>query len=131
MPCRPLKLIIYHSPLFSAHWSLFIPSIQDSNIGKRIHVVGDSLNGFTHEFVRNENLEDETRSYSLIDIGEVDAEIVADAAADTGRDSEIRDAAAVDELERLALEVPAPMKTLRAAADVVSSAYHAGMSHLC
>lgn len=62
-PATPLYVLIPPSPVFAAHWSFFIPNLLDydlisrrheeSNIGRRIHVSGDRLNGFRLEVVRN------------------------------------------------------------------------------
>lgn len=38
------------SPLFPAHWSLWIAYAGTSGRGNRIHVTGDALNGFQHDF---------------------------------------------------------------------------------
>lgn len=61
-----LYILIPPSPLFAAHWSLFIPELlpydnitkrhEESNIGRRIHVSGDRLNGFHLEIIRNYNI---------------------------------------------------------------------------
>lgn len=54
----PLHVLAPPSRLFAAHWSLFLPDLnngdpqQESSIGTRIHVVGDRLGGFRLEIVR-------------------------------------------------------------------------------
>lgn len=52
LPVLPVYVLIPPSPLFAAHWSLFIPNTEDSNLGRRIHVAGDRLNGFKLEIIR-------------------------------------------------------------------------------
>lgn len=58
-----LYVLIPPSPLFAAHWSFFLPQscsydpvkkrYQESTKGRRIHVSGDRLNGFTLEIIRD------------------------------------------------------------------------------
>jgi hypothetical protein len=65
---RPVYLIIYHSPIFAAHWALWIPSYDQDVIGqtgKIINVQGSPCEGFIHEFERNYDLSTESRSHSL------------------------------------------------------------------
>ena len=64
-PSTTLYMLIPPSPLFAAHWSLFLPDIlpydprtrrhEESNLGTRIHVTGDRLKGFQLEIVRQYN----------------------------------------------------------------------------
>ncbi|RMZ07222.1 hypothetical protein D0864_02046 [Hortaea werneckii] len=55
---RTIHVLVPPSRLFAAHWSLFLPDVnngdpkQESNTGTRIHVVGDRLGGFQLEIVR-------------------------------------------------------------------------------
>lgn len=67
-----LYVLIPPSPLFVAHWSLFVPDRVTSNgtgsqqnkgrgIGRRIHVAGDRLNGFRLEIVRQYDVEKHER----------------------------------------------------------------------
>lgn len=114
---RKLFLIVYKSPLFPAHWSLWIPSLADPNIGKRIHVTGDVYSGFEHEFVRNYNLENDTRTQVSIMLGEVDDKHVVDDedSPDLKNDDEERDQTPRDRIEEIALEVPAPGPSMNSA----------------
>lgn len=58
----PLYVVVPPSPLFAAHWSLFIPDSSLHSLGarvgalpttgRRIHVSGDRLNGFSLEIIR-------------------------------------------------------------------------------
>lgn len=59
---RKLYMLIPPSPLFAAHWSFFVPDAlpfnpktqrhEESEMGTRIHVSGDRLNGFELEIIR-------------------------------------------------------------------------------
>ncbi|GAB1732855.1 hypothetical protein NU195Hw_Modified_445t1 [Hortaea werneckii] len=55
---RTLQVLVPPSRLFAAHWSLFLPDLnngdpkQEPSTGTRIHVVGDRLGGFRLEIVR-------------------------------------------------------------------------------
>ncbi|OTA39309.1 hypothetical protein BTJ68_00781 [Hortaea werneckii EXF-2000] len=55
---RTLHVLAPPSRLFAAHWSLFLPDLnnddlkQESSTGTRIHVVGDRLSEFRFEIVR-------------------------------------------------------------------------------
>lgn len=58
-PSATLYILLPPSPLFAAHWSLFIPDTDtrtESDQGRRIHVSGDRLNGFHLEIIRNYNV---------------------------------------------------------------------------
>lgn len=117
-PKQPLFLIIYPSPLFAAHWSLFLPTPPNESLGTRIHVTGSSLSGFTHEFVRSYDLSDESRAYKLLPLPDVDSEFVTDSGVERGscdqdNGAETTNARPASELERIALEVPAPGKSLK------------------
>lgn len=65
--CSPHATTVYilvpPSPLFAAHWSLFLPrststasGASQCDNGLRIHVAGDLLNGFLLEIVRDYNI---------------------------------------------------------------------------
>lgn len=53
-------MVVPPSPLFAAHWSIFLPDRHDPNdrhnmepmTGRRVHVAGDRLNGFGLEIIR-------------------------------------------------------------------------------
>lgn len=58
---RTLSLLSYTpSPLFPAHWSLWVPNLGGTE-GTRLHVTGDTRNGFIHEFERNYNPNEDGR----------------------------------------------------------------------
>jgi len=53
---RPIYLVVYHSPLFAAHWALWVRHYETNNeqrLGKIMHVQGSANQGFVHEFMRN------------------------------------------------------------------------------
>lgn len=119
---RKVFLIVYRSPLFPAHWSLWIPSLADPNIGKRIHVTGDVHSGFKHEFVRNHDLRTETRTHVVILIGEVDDRHVVDDDTDLkdGEERfEKRDKSPRDHIEEIALSAIAPGPSMNSASSNV------------
>ncbi|KUJ07754.1 uncharacterized protein LY89DRAFT_660007 [Mollisia scopiformis] len=115
-PKRPIYIISYTSPLFPAHWSLWIPSSYNSltktpgTSGKRIHVTGDALNGFTHEFSRNYDIDDDSRAKTIHFISWVEAVNVVD--GDDAGDP-VEDVVATDKMEEWALKVEAPGRSLR------------------
>ncbi|KAF2789067.1 hypothetical protein K505DRAFT_285057 [Melanomma pulvis-pyrius CBS 109.77] len=85
-----LKLVVYHSPLFAAHWALFLPTHTNSKIGKRIHADGSPASGFEVLFESEYDIRECTQSYEVIELG-----VVEDA-----------------DLERIARSVNAPGKSL-------------------
>lgn len=103
---RPIYLIIYTSTLFPAHWSLWIPSLSDPSIGKRLHAEGDAATGFKTVFERGYVLHEDTRKYQCLLLGEVSDEYVLDV------DGQECDSIAHDDLERILLSVPAPGASL-------------------
>ena len=76
---RELYLVVYNRPLFKAHWALFVPSIDNASVGKKIHAVGDALAGFSVAFDRNYNLGTTTRSHSLVHLGHIGAAYIDEA----------------------------------------------------
>ncbi|KAF9047144.1 hypothetical protein BDZ89DRAFT_1007296 [Hymenopellis radicata] len=114
---RQISLIVYHSPLFPAHWSLYIPSAADSGIGKIVHATGDARNGFVHELKRGYRPADDERAYSIIPIALVSSSHVVDVHSNSGLvvhtapDEDLL-MLAVDDVERVLLSVPAPSKSL-------------------
>lgn len=116
---RPISLLIFPSPLFPAHWSLFIPSPTPTtkSIGTRIHVHGDARAGFAHEFVRGYDVSRSTLGDKLVPLGVVDEAVLAEGEGEGGQEydgvqTETRDVDARNELERIALRVPAPGPSL-------------------
>ncbi|TVY14659.1 hypothetical protein LARI1_G005936 [Lachnellula arida] len=110
---RPVYLIIYHSPIFAAHWALWIPSYEEEVIGKTgkiINVQGSPSEGFAHEFERNYDLASETRRHSVKLLSLVDSKNIIDTTGDYSTDN-----TAIDILESSALTIKAPGPSLRSA----------------
>lgn len=118
---RDIYLIVYHSPLFPAHWALWIPSANNSQIGKKLHVFGDVANGFEHEFQRNYNPFNDQLKHSLVLLAEVEEKNVVDVPGDGSQTS---DKNAMDDIERVALATLAPSKSLKASTDGVGHLFH-------
>ncbi|RDL39283.1 uncharacterized protein BP5553_03623 [Venustampulla echinocandica] len=112
---RPIYLVSYNNRLFPAHWGLWVPSYEAGeagNMGKVIHVEGDARNGFVHGFKRNYDMATSERAKELVLLGWTDSVNVV------GGDNYgplVIDTIATDVIERLALDVPAPGPSLRAA----------------
>jgi hypothetical protein len=113
---RDVYLIIYHSPLFPAHWALWIPYANNSQIGKKLHVFGDAAQGFEHEFQRNYSPAGTQRKHSLVLLAKVEDRYVVDVPGDGSQSS---DKDAVDDIERKVLATIAPPKSLNSSADGV------------
>ncbi|KAI4591918.1 hypothetical protein KJ359_012104 [Pestalotiopsis sp. 9143b] len=77
-----IYVLVYHEPLFAAHWSLWIPQIDPSgrekHIGDRIHATGDRLNGFIYEYDRDYNVKEDDRHPSRFPIASVPDEHLND-----------------------------------------------------
>ncbi|GLB35867.1 hypothetical protein LshimejAT787_0301550 [Lyophyllum shimeji] len=114
---RDTYLIVYKSPLFAAHWSLFIPfkssSQPDKGVGKIIHAVGSLAEGFTVEFKRHYRPAMDSRSKTFVALGPVAEEYFKDA-GDLDA-AETVDVSPIDDLERRAMLVPPPGKSLHSA----------------
>ncbi|KAF2827132.1 hypothetical protein CC86DRAFT_466857 [Ophiobolus disseminans] len=110
---RTVHLIVYNSPLFPAHWGLWIPQEDgDQNIGKLIHATGDARTGFQVAFKRNYDLGTTSRSYQLLPLAQVADQHVVDVKGDGSKGT---DTIAHDYLEQVALSIPAPGRSLRSA----------------
>jgi hypothetical protein len=98
---RTLSLLIFSSPLFPVHRSLWILSTSTPHIGKRLHATGSEI-----AFERNYNIDTETRRYQILSLGEVlDDAFVMDVKGDG---SESTDQVASDYLEDVVRGVEAP-----------------------
>ncbi|KAF7973079.1 hypothetical protein HWV62_16274, partial [Athelia sp. TMB] len=104
---RPVYLLVFNSPLFPAHWAMYIPS-QCS--GKLINVRGDPGLGFWHEFERNYDPNCTRDKKTLLHLCDVKDKHLLDVPGD-GNPS--IDTNAVDDIERVALCLNPPPKTLR------------------
>ncbi|EFQ99622.1 hypothetical protein MGYG_02635 [Nannizzia gypsea CBS 118893] len=108
---RDILLIIYNRSLFKAHWAIYVPSLAEPGVGKKIHVYGDVLNGFTLQFLRNYALKSETLAHQEVLIQQVKDEFVLDGPGG----EECSDILASDRIEEVALSVAAPWPSLNSA----------------
>lgn len=109
---RPIQLLVYNSRLFNAHWSIFVPRVDDPDVGSRLHATGSVVGGFTLEFVRNYSILSDTRPLQRIDL----AVVPWDCIKDTAGDEEIVDTGRVtpiDRLEEVIITIPAPGPSMR------------------
>lgn len=114
---RTVYLIIYNSPVFPAHWGLWIPSLNDSGTGKFIEAEGDSANGFRIVFQRNHVVDATRRRYQSLPLAHVSDHHVVDVEGDGSLKS---DSTAHDNLEQVLLSVPAPGASLVSSSSQVS-----------
>jgi hypothetical protein len=113
---RTVYLVIYNSPLFPAHWGLWIPSADKTGLGKFLHTPGDAANGFETVFERNYDLSATTRSHQVMELAQVLDRYVVDVKGDGSR---AQDQIAHDYLEQVVLSVPAPGPSLVSATSQV------------
>jgi len=113
---RTVYLLVFNSPLFPAHWGLWIPSVEKPNIGKLLNATGDAATGFEIGFERNYDLGAITLRHQILQLAEVLDHHVVDV---TGDGSPAKDQTAHDYLEQVALRVPAPARSLVPAASEV------------
>jgi hypothetical protein len=114
---RTVHLIVFRSLLFAARWGLWIPSTNNPDIGKYLHATGDPANGLQVAFKRNYDLGDKSRPYQLLELAQVLDHYVVDV---NGDGSESEDQTAHDYLEEIALNIPAPRRSLISATTPVS-----------
>lgn len=110
------------SPLFHAHWALFIPDQARPQCGTVLNVRGDPLNGFVHEFERGYvPSEDPEKPPTVLKLGAIaERLIMSEGTAPDGKD-----ATAYNQLESLALSIDAPGRSLgRGASKDVSLKLH-------
>ncbi|KAI0534870.1 hypothetical protein GGR58DRAFT_480990 [Xylaria digitata] len=106
---RTICLIVYKSPLFPAHWALWVPSEADPNIGKRIHAEGNAAAGFRLSFNRNYDVTTESRRYETLVVAKVGAGLLIDTPGD---EMNSVDAEPQDMVEKVAAKVPTPGPSL-------------------
>lgn len=105
------------SPLFHAHWAICVPDQAKPTCGTVLNVRGDAFKGFVHEFERGYiPSEDQDKPPKVLKLGAIEKSLIEfeDAAPDG------KDTTACNRLERLALSVDAPGRSLgrRASKDV-------------
>lgn len=111
------------SPLFHAHWALFIPDQARPHCGTVLNVRGDPLNGFVHEFERGYiPSEDPEKPPKVLKLGTTAERLIR--SEDTAPDG--KDATAYNQLESLALSIDAPGRSLGrgASKDVSLKSHH-------
>ncbi|CAE6406881.1 unnamed protein product [Rhizoctonia solani] len=102
---RSIYILIFHSPIFPAHWALWIPSLSQPKIGKIINAVGDPSSGFVREIERQYNPGSVSGSKSTVLLSNrVDAKHILD--------SDSSGPEPVDEVEKIAAGIPPPEKSL-------------------
>ncbi|KAF8161523.1 hypothetical protein B0H34DRAFT_383221 [Crassisporium funariophilum] len=117
---RPVYLIVYNSPIFPAHWAMWIPKLANENMGKLLQVEGDPATGFEYDFQENYDLQVIIRSHELVKLADVDKKFAVDFLE--GRDEEdgtdpvgaIR-SMAMDEMTKVARRIPPPLPSLKSA----------------
>ncbi|CDO77623.1 hypothetical protein BN946_scf184946.g16 [Trametes cinnabarina] len=107
---RRAYLVVFHSPLFKAHLVLIIPN-SNSNyaVGTMIHVAGSVSAGFNHKIRRRYDLGQTHRNYTVIEIGTVTAEAIQTFPTFNPQ----YPAMASNQMEQVALSIPAPGPSLR------------------
>ncbi|RYP70655.1 hypothetical protein DL769_004901 [Monosporascus sp. CRB-8-3] len=113
---RTLYLLSYIlSPLFPAHWSVWVPYRASdgtaSKKGTRLHVTGDSRNGFAHDFDRDYDPDEDDRRPRAGAAARIEERHVVDPPTPGGAGAH----GAYNLLERVALSIPAPGPSMRAA----------------
>lgn len=105
MATRTLSLVAFRqSARQRAHFAIFVPSDVGSRRGTLIHVVGAPMAGYTLEFKRNYCPEESTQPHSIVAIGAVYSENIADSVGDV----QSVDSTPRGNVERAAAQVPPP-----------------------
>lgn len=114
-----LHLIVHHRTPFNGHWSLFVPTQHDGNIGARYEAVGDVRNGFEHEVTREWNMKEDSRTKSVLLLGEVSIVGEGSAEALDGANATENEGVveARDTFEAVVLGVPAPGPGMRSSGE--------------
>ncbi|KAF2635919.1 hypothetical protein P280DRAFT_461099, partial [Massarina eburnea CBS 473.64] len=110
---RTIHLAIFNSPIFPAHWALWIPHLDTANIGKLLEADGDAANSFEICFHRNYDLGGDSRRHQILPPGEVDDDLLVDVKGDR---TQTVDRIAHDRFEEITLSVAAPKPSLVSAA---------------
>lgn len=110
---RPVYLIVYPSPLFPAHWALWLPyytNESEGSVGKYINILGDSSTGFSLDIRRSYDLTTTSSKKSQILLCQIDTRHVVDVA-----DPWLPNSTPVDAVEEVASSVQPPGTSLRSA----------------
>ncbi|KAG9097842.1 hypothetical protein FRC06_007124 [Ceratobasidium sp. 370] len=111
---RSVYLLVFRSPVFPAHWALWVPRLDDPHVGKIISAVGDPLTGFVHEIQRSFSLGSPNSMLPILLCNTVERNHVVDGELD--QESTV-DTGATDSLEDVAFTVTPPSKSLNSVAD--------------
>jgi hypothetical protein len=104
MTTRTLQLVVYrNSPTQRAHFAIYVPSVN-LEVGTLIHAVGAPMAGYRLEFKRNYSPGESQQPHTMVPIGEVDVQNIADSATTTRS----TDSTPKDNLENAASQVPTP-----------------------
>jgi hypothetical protein len=110
---RTLYVLVYPSRLFAAHWSFWLPYLDDNGheteIGDRPHATGDRLNGFEYEYVQDYNVKEDDRHSTTFPIGLISATHLSEDGA--GSDVEAG-TGVLNAFDKACREVPAPDPSL-------------------
>ncbi|KAB5547352.1 hypothetical protein GE09DRAFT_208882 [Coniochaeta sp. 2T2.1] len=114
---RTLYVLVYPSRLFAAHWSFWIPYLdadgRESDVGDRIHVTGDRLNGFQYEHLRHYNVREDERLPNSFPIGLLDpASVEKGNGHDWGISGVAEEITPVNRFDKVCREVEAPGPSL-------------------
>jgi len=90
-----------------AHWAIFVPTIDSSTKGKVIQVTGNPFMGFTLEFKRNYDIENESRAHHMLPLALIDDKHIGDSTID-GNGGSSTDSNARDKLESEAKKIVPP-----------------------
>lgn len=105
---QTLYVHVFPSRLFAAHWSFWIPCIDDTgaeqDTGYRIHVTGDRLNGFKYEYINDYDPREDDRLPKAHAIGRIPAAALR---RPESEDKELDCANVLDQALR-AIEAPGP-----------------------
>ncbi|OOQ84590.1 hypothetical protein PEBR_29637 [Penicillium brasilianum] len=106
---RPIYLAAFKNYGYPAHWAIFVPNTQAGNVGKLIHVIGSSTNGFFLEFKRNYDFSTTRSEYQMIHLADVEERFVARPVANAPKET---DTTPRDRLEMAAKIVDPPPRSL-------------------
>jgi len=87
-----------------AHWAIFVPTIDSSTKGKVIQVTGNPFMGFTLDFKRNYDIENDSRAHHMLTLALIDDKHISDGAI-YGDGGSSTDSNALDILEAEAKEL--------------------------
>ena len=117
---QTLYVLVYPSRLFAAHWSFWLPRIEEASgreldIGDRVHVTGDRLNGFRYEYVRDYNVSEDDRNPKAFAIGLVPNTLLCEKTGNThgiASNGETDDHNVINAFDRACREIQAPGPSL-------------------